>query len=249
MRVSEEVEKIVDMTVVLAKNADFVYVVPELMLYAICQNEVFAQAFENCGGSVRELDYHLRTYLENYMEYKSEADQSEPQLSLDMQSVLESVREVAQNSGKDVVELPHILFALYGLEESYAVYYMLTQGVERNELLQEMNILYEEIAWGGSAGKSDSRTGRSDKGSGKRSRTNGNEEEGYDEISGMTDGEPEEDEGSEQGRGRKQSRGWQQYVVCLNDMVDQTNPLIGRRKSWSGPCRFSAARRKTTLST
>ncbi|MDE6517160.1 MAG: ATP-dependent Clp protease ATP-binding subunit ClpA, partial [Acetatifactor sp.] len=81
MRVSEEVEKIVDMTVGLAKNASFEIVVPELMLYAICQNEIFAQAFENCGGSVRELDYHLRTYLENYMEYKSEADESDPQVA------------------------------------------------------------------------------------------------------------------------------------------------------------------------
>lgn len=72
MRVSEEVEEIVDKTVILAKNADFEYVVPELMLFVICQNEVFARAFENCGGSVRELDYHLRTYLENYMEYRSE---------------------------------------------------------------------------------------------------------------------------------------------------------------------------------
>ena len=38
MRVSEEVEEIVDKTVILAKNADFEYVVPELMLFVICQN-------------------------------------------------------------------------------------------------------------------------------------------------------------------------------------------------------------------
>ena len=219
MRVSEEVEKIVDMTVGLAKNASFEIVVPELMLYAICQNEIFAQAFENCGGSVRELDYHLRTYLENYMEYKSEADESDPQLSLDMRSVLESVREVAQNSGKDVVELPHILFALYGLEESYAVYYMLTQGVERNELLQEMNILYEEIARGGSIGKRDGVSRGGTSGDGGRA---GREEQ--------ADDEPEDGEDWGQDRDRKKSRGWQQYVVCLNDMVDQMNPLIGREE-------------------
>lgn len=219
MRVSEEVEKIVDMTVVLAKNASFEIVVPELMLYAICQNEIFAQAFENCGGNVRELDYHLRTYLENYMEYKSEADESDPQLSLDMRSVLESVREVAKNSGKDVVELPHILFALYGLEESYAVYYMLTQGVERNELLQEMNILYEEIAQGGSIGKRDGGSRGGTSGNGGRA---GREEQ--------ADDEPEDSEDWGQDRDRKKSRGWQQYVVCLNDLVDQMNPLIGREE-------------------
>lgn len=33
MRVSEEVEEIVDKTVILAKNADFEYVVPEALCY------------------------------------------------------------------------------------------------------------------------------------------------------------------------------------------------------------------------
>ena len=42
MHVSEEVEKIIDMTVVLAKNANFEFVVPELMLYVICKSAVFA---------------------------------------------------------------------------------------------------------------------------------------------------------------------------------------------------------------
>ncbi len=211
MRVSEEVEEIVDKTVILAKNADFEYVVPELMLFVICQNEVFARAFENCGGSVRELDYHLRTYLENYMEYRSEGDESEPQLSQDMQSVLDAVRETAQNSGKDVVELSHILCALYGLEESYAVYYMRTQGVERAALLQEMNILYEEIAREGGLGENGISAGNG--------RTSDRQKDGADR----------EQEKRRQG-GRKQNTDWQQYAVCLNDMVDQTNPLIGREE-------------------
>ena len=201
MYVSKEVEKIIDMTVIMAQNANFELVVPELMLYVICQNEIFAQAFENCGGSVRELDYHLRTYIENYMECKDEADEGEPELSQDMRSVLEHVREIAQNSGKDVVELPHLLFAIYGLEESYAVYYMLTQGVERTELIQEMTILYEENTWEDSSGKSGSAAGR-----GSRSRrgnftgNNGDEANDADEGSEMAfedeqaDDEPEDEE-------------------------------------------------------
>ncbi len=198
MHVSEEVEKIIDMTVVLAKNANFEFVVPELMLYAICKNAVFAQAFENCGGSVRELDYHLRTYLEEYMESKGKDDESDPELSQDMKNVLGRALESAQNSGKDLVELPHILHAIYELEDSYAVYYMLMQGVEQAELLQEMSILCEEDR--------DGQTG-----------------------DGQEDGEDWEQE-KERHSGRRQSADWQQYVVCLNDMTDQVNPLIGREE-------------------
>lgn len=240
MRVSEEVEEIVDKTVILAKSADFEYVVPELMLFVICQNEVFAQAFGNCGGSVRELDYHLRTYLENYMEYKSETDKSDPQLSQDMQSVLVTVREVAQNCGKDVVELPHILCAIYGLEESYAVYYMRTLGVERADLLQEMDILYEEIAREGRSGENGALAGGSGNGGGDGGESAESGDGGADVRDdgmagdgrigdGPEDGADRKQEKRRQG-GRRQNTDWQQYAVCLNDMVDQMNPLIGREE-------------------
>ncbi len=229
MRVSEEVEEIVDRTVTLAKNANFEYVVPELLLYVICQNGVFARAFENCGGHVRELDYHLKTYLEEYMENRGEAD-SDPQLSQDMLSVLDTVREVAQNSGKDVVELPHIVCALYDLKESYAVYYMLTQGVERAELLGEMTALYEDSAW-----KDGVYTDH-----GRRNNGGSGGEDGHGTGSGGLAGEeaagdePEDGEEWEQEGRRRGSRGpngdWQQYAVCLNELTDQQNPLIGREE-------------------
>lgn len=226
MRVSEEVEEIIDRTVILAKNANFEFVVPELLLYVICQNATFARAFENCGGNVRELDYHLKRYLEENMESRREAD-SAPQLSQDMLSVLDAVREVAQNSGKDVVELSHILCVLYDLRESYAVYYMLAQGVERAELLSEMNVLYREPSR-----KEDIPAGHG-RGSGG---AGGGEDDPHGGNGGLAkeeaDGEPEEEweqEGERRG-GRSRKEDWQQYAVCLNDITDQFNPLIGREE-------------------
>ncbi len=218
MGVSEEVEEIINRTVVLAKSAHFEYVVPELMLFVICQNDVFAQAFENCGGSVSELDYHLRTYLEEQMECREADEGKAPELSLDMQNVLEKVGELAENSGKEAVELSHVLFAIYGLEESYAVYYMRAQGVERNTLLQEMAVLYEE---------------------GSRGNNRKSGADHWEEKDGMAAGqeqpqdEPEEGEdweGQERPRGSRQGAGWQRYVVCLNDLAEQANPLIGREE-------------------
>ncbi|MDE5589009.1 MAG: AAA family ATPase [Acetatifactor sp.] len=232
MLISKEVEEIISTTVVFAQNANFEFVVPELMLYVICKNEVFARAFENCGGSIRELDYHLRTYLENYVESRDETDGSDSELSQDMQNVLERAMESAQNSGRDRVELSHILFAIYGLEDSYAAYYMLTQGVERAELLREMGILYEEIADGG-----DTRGRVGAAGSGSRNNAGGsNHTAEEDEQAG--DGqrgawsENGEDRGQEKERhsGRRQNADWQQYAVCLNDMIGQVNPLIGREE-------------------
>lgn len=225
MVVSEEVEKIISSTILLAKEAGFEFVVPELMLYVICGSEVFQQAFENCGGSIGELDYHLKTYLESYLEGRELPGGREPELSRDMRMVLEDALETSQNSGRDRVELPHVLHAMYKLEDSYAAYYLLAQGVGRVELLRELGILYEEAQNAGIDGSG----GQQDFG----------KESGAAEVRGQAagwqagvrpgDGGSPGRERQRQG-GRRQDAEWQQCVVCLNDVADREKPLIGREE-------------------
>lgn len=212
MNVSGEVAGIINTVFSLAKNAHFELVTPELMLYVVCQNEIFAQAFENCGGSVKELDYHLKTYLEEYMEAETAGEEQTPELSQGMGAVLASAWETAQNSGRYRVELPHILHAMYGLEESYAVYYMRMQGVEQAELLQEMAVAYED----GSGGNGQNRKNRQ---SLEKEYADGWEAGG--EGGNREDGEADTE---------AQGGFWQQYAVCLNDEADREHPLIGREE-------------------
>ena len=145
MYVSKEVADVIDRAYTLAKDARFEYVTPELALYAACENPVFARAFESCGGNRRRLDRDLRDYLEEYMEQTAEPG-DEPQLSQGMGYVLAQGWEAAQNGDKPMMELAHLISAMYGLGESYGVYYMRLQGVERVDLLREMTIAYEEAA-------------------------------------------------------------------------------------------------------
>ena len=181
MRISSEVSEIINIAFSFARSARFEFVTPELLLYVVCQNKVFAQAFENCGGKVRELDYQLRAYFDNYMETLPAQCENTPALSQGMGDVLSYAWNSAQNSGRDTVELPHIIHAMYKLEESYAVYYMRVQGVEQADLLQEMTIAYETP----------------------------------DEVKG------EAGENTQEGF-------WQEYATCLNDRLQDVNPLIGR---------------------
>ncbi len=281
MRVSGEVAGIINTVFTLAKRAHFEYVTPELMLYVVCQNKIFAEAFENCGGKIRQLDYNLRNYLEEYMLPKntrvsndfiksdstmafrdivlsndgrtandrtsntvntskesrtfrdttsldntttsndnaeSEESSGFPELSQGMGEVLSLAWVSAQSSGKYMVELPHIIHAMYELEESYAVYYMRVQGVEQTELLQEMTIAYEDIAHENSMSNDSNRQKKKQKGS--YSRTD-NEPEYNDE-------EYDEYEGDEDTDNNTQGSFWQQYATCLNDKLDGVNPLIGR---------------------
>ncbi|MCH5342343.1 MAG: AAA family ATPase [Acetatifactor sp.] len=163
MQISKEVAEILNAAFTMAKGAHFEYVTPELVLFVICQNKVFAQAFEECGGNIKELDSQLRTYLEENMEPVSAGSEGNPEFSIGMGDVLTTAWISAQSSGREAAELTHMIHAIYGLEESYAVYYMRLQGVEHAELLQELTIAYEEMAYENSVESGNGR-GRGDQG-------------------------------------------------------------------------------------
>lgn len=316
MYVSPEVAQLIQQTLELAQHARFEYVTPELVLYVICRNPVFAKAFKNCGGNVRKLDYQLKTWLEENMETqdgnfedlrafgnfgdspvkadgpateeKEPEEDGSPAFSYSTELMLSYAWESAQNSEKSLVELPHLIHALYALPESHAAYYMQVQGVDHASLLREMTILCEEIdsirnRKNRTAGKksADSRSGNSpvlrnppneilsrdrradtdgDSNDGSRIGLNGSSgnnpndnssddsskdnfdnnvrkdyEDGYSEGRAALPGDPlaygplPEDDGQTEYDGTEDSF-WRQYAVCLNEQLDQANPLIGRQE-------------------
>lgn len=245
MYVSVETAEMINKAISMAKDARFEYVTPELVLYVLCGNEGFARAFENCGGRIEELEGQLRNYLEEYMEPVAEDAEIVPGLSQGMHDVLAIAWMSVQNSGKIMVELTHVVHALYGLEESYAVYYMREQGVEHAELLQEMCIVAEERAQeqednGRAADKNavwDSEAGEFGESSGETE----NQEESDRADGDLTDSEDalweengalEEKNGQDTGATgtKRRDNFWRQYAVCLNEKLEGMNPLIGREE-------------------
>ncbi len=215
MHVSGEVAEIINTVFTLAKSEHFPFVTPELALYVICKNKAFAAAFGNCNGKVKKLENDLRSYLDEYMEPEAEDLEDIPELSQGMGDVLAYAWQAAQNSGKPVVELPHIIHAMYGLEESYAVYYMRAQGVEQAQLLQEMTIIYEEISCESDADK------RSIGGKNKNRRRSA-----VSEADDRWENAAEDEEEDADVLGSF----WRQYASCLNDELEGVNPLIGREQ-------------------
>ncbi len=255
MYVSNEVAEIMDKAFAIAKKAHFEYVTPELMLYVACQNGMFAKTFAECGGNVKKLERDLSTYLEEYME-QVEAPGNEPQLSQGMIIILSIGWETAQNSEKPVAELSHLLSAMYGLAESYAVYYLRAQGVERIDLLREMTIASQEM---GQEKKQKRDAGRKRKLQRSKEGFQGEARESvmnedfrgvaFAEGSGEGDfqrdilGGSDQDEmdlfetededfweDEEDEEASLQDGFWQQYATCLNDELEGRNPLIGREE-------------------
>ena len=217
MQISKEVAEILNIAFSMAENAHFEYVTPELVLFVICQNKVFAQAFEDCGGNIKELDSQLRTYLEENMEPVSAVSERNSEFSIGMGEVLTAAWISAQSSGREAVELSHMIHAFYGLEESYAVYYMRLQGVEHAELLQELTVAYEDMDYEDS--------GKNMSGGSKNSRRMRPDPE----IDGnQENAEEEEIEGETEDSAQRGF--WRRYATCLNDELEGVNPLIGREE-------------------
>ncbi len=204
MQVSREVAEIINSVIVLAKERHYELVTPELLLYVICENQLFAEAFEDCGGSIHDLTAQLEGYFNEYMvavhseECTNQAPDQNPEFSAGMGSLLSYAWHSAQGSGRNVVGLMHLVHAMFELEESYAVYYMQLQGIEHAELLQQMTVLHEEAA------------------AVRQTKDAYRDEEGHTAEAAASDALPE--------------KVWQQFAVWLNDALDGVNPLIGREE-------------------
>lgn len=217
MYVSTQVAKIISRAGELAEKAGYEYITPELILYVICQEPTFSQAFRNCDGNVRNLDYQLKTWLEENMESslpKADAplsapfrpdpppESNPPQFSCLAELMLSHAWESALNGGKSMMELHHLIHAIYSLPNSHAAYFMQVQDVEQDALLREMTIFSGE-----------------------------NEDSFPDEAEERQSRNPEDDfQDPEENPGENQRNDfWRQYAVCLNENPERANPLIGRK--------------------
>ena len=208
MRVTKEVADVLNGTFAAAAKECYEYITPELLLYMIAGCRTFREAFENCGGEIELLRDNLKGYLNENVEQMDENVQ--PLMTEGFETIMFQAQETAENSGKGVIELTHLVNGFFSLEESYAVYYMEVQGVCKIELLQELTIIYQEMA-------EEAKTKARKKRENRKTRM---EEGVFDET--PQDSEPMEEE-------PRQER-WKNYVTCLNEALEGVNPLIGREE-------------------
>lgn len=183
-----EIIELLNCAVAIAKSQNYEYISPEVLLLAMCQQEDFVDAFTACGGNTEELAEDLKKYLDEYMKLEHTV---EPDFSFGTNQVLMMAQFSAESSGREMVELSHVIHGMWSLKDSYAVYYMKLQGVDEVSLLQELSIYADQEA-----------------------------------FIYMEDEEEEEEDEEEDEDTISNPMGT--FLTCLNDMVEETNPLIGR---------------------
>ena len=143
MEFSEEAMVILRDAIEYVRENNFEYVTPEIILLIIAADSTFAAAFEECGGDTEVLCENIYEYTEKYIDKVSDTD---AELSSEAKRLLNLAGHSAYNSGCSEVCVRHLVHALWNLKNSYAVYFIEQQGVEKAELLRAFISKEEETS-------------------------------------------------------------------------------------------------------
>ena len=201
MKIAKEVEELLNDAVLNAGRRGNEYVTPEHVWFVLADRPAFQAAFKSCGGDVKKLKSRLEDYL-GQMD-TVEKDEGGIEVSYGLSQTIEEAARKAISSDRDTIELPHLLYSMMELEESYGAYFVQMQGVECVDLLVELGTGGSGRKMGAGAG----RTGGTDSHAG---------------TGGTSDMDNEEDAEEER------ESVLLQYAVCINDEVKNSCPLIGR---------------------
>ena len=211
MEFSGKVNEVINSAFIKAGIEQNEYMTPEHILYALCKEMPFQRAVSGCGGKVERLEQNLNQFFKRQLPQKSK---DEIAVSNGTQSVFECAVRQAIASGRDEVEMPHILKGILELEESFAVYYLSMEVGNPVSLLAAVNQELSEVP-------------------------DNHRDMGYEEE---TDGMEEMD--ASWTFAEETSGNWQSYVTCLNDTVDEHNPLVGREAELERTIQFLCCRDK-----
>ena len=208
MNMSEQAASLMDKVVQFVKEEKYEYLTPEMLLYFIADDVLFAEAFYDCEGDVKKLKSGLKKYIDEYVE---KVENSYPELSAGSIFVLSYAEQSATNSGCENIEIRHILHGIWQLEESYAVYYMEKQGITEADLLSMMAEISDEI----------NETGK------ELSDFSSSEDEPDNDINIYIDFSSMQAPKSS-GKKKNKTNQLKTLAPCLNDNMEGINPLIGR---------------------
>ena len=122
MNITESVNEIILKAYEKCKNSNSEYITPEHLLYAATFNEDIYNSIEECDGDVKLLRDNLENYIDNYV---TKLEDGEPEESVAFQELLFIASSQVVSSGKNIVDIEHIIAAIFDLEESFAKLYCL----------------------------------------------------------------------------------------------------------------------------
>jgi ATP-dependent Clp protease ATP-binding subunit ClpA len=111
------------------------YVTLEHLLYVLCFDKTSRTVLRRCGANVAELKEELDEFLNEQIDRLPPDSNVEPQQTMAFRRVMQRAILHVQNSGQDEVDGGNVLVALFSEPDSYAVYFLQKQGIERLDVV------------------------------------------------------------------------------------------------------------------
>ena len=133
--INRELELTFSAAIKEAKQRRHEFFTLEHILYAILRDETGRRILFECGADVEKLKERLEKYFEERSEKLPDGVDQDPIQTLGVQRVLQRALMHVQGAEKKEVDAGDILAAMFFEENSYAVYFLKSQGVSRLDVL------------------------------------------------------------------------------------------------------------------
>lgn len=132
---SKELEASLNVAFSVARSKRHEYITVEHLLLALLDNSSANTVLKACGADLQRLKNELTEFLEENTPVFSDNATAEVQPTLGFQRVLQRAVFHVQSSGKKEVTGANVLVAIYGEQESQAVYLLHQQDVSRLDIV------------------------------------------------------------------------------------------------------------------
>lgn len=145
---SRSLERIFALAVREVRSRHHEFLTLEHVLYAYLLDREGKVILQNCGVNIKRLRSQLENYFIEHLEIYPHGQAKEVIQTLSVQRVLQRAIVHVQSAEKGKVDLGDFLASVMEEEDSYAVYYLKAQGVERLDILEYITHGTEEKSEG-----------------------------------------------------------------------------------------------------
>lgn len=132
---TKELEETLSIAVDEAFKRGHEFVTLEHLLYALLDDKTARNILQNCGADVEKIRKMLEDYFDEVMEILPEDGRQMPELTTTFQSIIQYAMMQAEGSGQQRVDGGNIIASLFQADQSYAVYVLNAQNVNRLDIL------------------------------------------------------------------------------------------------------------------
>jgi len=136
MKISQDVQSVINAAYLEAKERRNEYLTPEHLLYSSLFFESVQFILIACGADPDEIKQKVEEYITSSI---PTIDDQEPIQTLGIQEVIEQAIFHTESSSKETVDLADILVSIFDQENSYGSYYLRQAGISRYDLLRSIS--------------------------------------------------------------------------------------------------------------